>query len=153
MRIDAATRARVKRSELGSSIVELAFILPVLSLVLLGIIDFGRFFYTSVEVTNAAHAGAQFGARTIQMANNTTGMQQAALNDAPDTAGMTATASYSCTCPNAGVVSCTTASCGASGAPVVTVTVTTQTTVSTLFPWPGIPSPITINGSASIRAR
>ena len=50
------------RTERGAAAVELAIILPVLLLVIGGIIDFGRFFYTQIQVTNAAREGARMAA-------------------------------------------------------------------------------------------
>lgn len=50
------------RSERGQSAVELAFAFPVLLLILMGILDFGRAFYTYVSITNAAREGARYGA-------------------------------------------------------------------------------------------
>lgn len=49
-----------KRAE-GQSLVELAIILPVLMVILLGIIDFGRVFYAYVTITNASREGARYG--------------------------------------------------------------------------------------------
>ncbi len=45
----------------GTAAVEFALILPVLMLLLLGCIDFGRFPHSYIAVTNAARAGAGFG--------------------------------------------------------------------------------------------
>lgn len=47
------------RSERGASAVELAIVLPVLFLVIAGIVDFGRYFFTQIQVTNAAREGAR----------------------------------------------------------------------------------------------
>jgi Flp pilus assembly protein TadG len=40
---------------------ELAFLLPILVIIVLGCVDFGRFLYTYIAVTNAARAGAGYG--------------------------------------------------------------------------------------------
>jgi Flp pilus assembly protein TadG len=48
--------------ENGQSLVELAFAMPVVLLLLLGTVDLGRAFYTYVAITNAAREGARFGA-------------------------------------------------------------------------------------------
>jgi Flp pilus assembly protein TadG len=46
----------------GAAATELALLLPVLVLVVLGCVDFGRFAYNYIAVTNAARAGASYGA-------------------------------------------------------------------------------------------
>ena len=47
------------RTERGASAVEFAIILPVLLLVLGGIVDFGRYFFFQIQLTNAAREGAR----------------------------------------------------------------------------------------------
>lgn len=47
------------RSERGAAAVEFAIILPVLLLVIAGIVDFGRAYFTQIELTNAAREGAR----------------------------------------------------------------------------------------------
>src|SRR3972149_9802487 len=44
----------------GAASVEVASTLPLLILILLGTIDFGRFAYAAIAVTNAARTGAAF---------------------------------------------------------------------------------------------
>ena len=45
----------------GQSMVELAILLPVLLWILLGAVDFGRVYYTSIAITNAARVGSAYG--------------------------------------------------------------------------------------------
>lgn len=45
----------------GVAAVEFAIILPLLMLIILGAIDFGRFAHAHIAVTNAARAGAGYG--------------------------------------------------------------------------------------------
>lgn len=52
------------RSERGAALVELAVALPLLLVIMVGTIDFGRAFRTAMIVTNAARAGAQLARRT-----------------------------------------------------------------------------------------
>jgi|SRR6478609_1199642 len=47
------------RTDRGASAVEFAIVLPVLFLVIAGIVDFGRYFFTQIQVTNAAREGAR----------------------------------------------------------------------------------------------
>ena len=49
------------RRTTGAALVELALILPLLILIVLGCVDFGRFATSYTAVTNAAREGANFG--------------------------------------------------------------------------------------------
>lgn len=50
------------KAQRGQSLVELALLVPVLILILIGIIDFGRVFNAYITITNAAREGARYGA-------------------------------------------------------------------------------------------
>jgi Flp pilus assembly protein TadG len=58
-RASPRTRSLVPRSR-GQAFVEFALILPVLLLILLAAIDFGRVLFSWIEVTNAAREGAAY---------------------------------------------------------------------------------------------
>ncbi|MHB1295731.1 MAG: TadE/TadG family type IV pilus assembly protein [Anaerolineae bacterium] len=47
------------RDEAGANLVEFALVLPVLLFLLIGVVDFGRGYYTYIAVTNAAREGAR----------------------------------------------------------------------------------------------
>lgn len=51
-------RPRTRR-DLGAAAVEFAIIFPLLLLVVAGIVDFGRAFFTQIQLTNAAREGAR----------------------------------------------------------------------------------------------
>ena len=51
-----------KTKQTGQSLVEFAFVLPILLLLMVAIIDFGIVFYTQMAVSNAAWEGARAGA-------------------------------------------------------------------------------------------
>jgi Flp pilus assembly protein TadG len=130
--------------------------LPLLIVLLLGVIDFGRAYYLSMEIKNAAYSGALFG---VQNGTDTTGMQNAATAEAGDAvnlSGWTATATYGCECSDgsgtASATCATTPSCTTGASVVNYVQVSTSATYKTLFPWPGIPSSITLNGLSRLRA-
>ncbi|QIA27137.1 pilus assembly protein [Thermaerobacter sp. PB12/4term] len=53
---------RLDRHQQGQSLVELAVLLPVLLLILMGVLDFGRYFYAGLTVRHAAREGARYGA-------------------------------------------------------------------------------------------
>ena len=58
-----ALRARrLMRDEEGAAIVEFALVMPILALVVFGIIDFGRAFYTVNNIISAVREGARYGA-------------------------------------------------------------------------------------------
>jgi Flp pilus assembly protein TadG len=139
--------------ERAQSLAEFALLLPVLGLLVLGVIDFGRAYYLSIEVNNAAYAGALYGASN---SSDTAGMQAAALADAADVPGMTATPSFGCECSDGSGINPTCASPPGCSPPATTlvnyVLVTTSATYNTMFPWPGIPSQFTLTGSAKLRA-
>ena len=50
-----------RRSDRGAAAVEMALVLPVLILLIGGIIDYGRYFFTEIQLTNAAREGARAG--------------------------------------------------------------------------------------------
>jgi Flp pilus assembly protein TadG len=152
-------------SELGSAFVELALVLPIFSLLIVGAAEFGRLAYASIEVSNAARAGVSFGAQNHADASNSSEMAAVAALDASNISGMTANAGP-CICPassaTASVPACsTTFFSGTPGSNSFTcpstdtstteyVQVDTQATVSTLFHYPGLPTSYTLSGTATM---
>lgn len=141
---------KIASSETGSSLVEMAFFLPVLFLLMMGVVDFGRAYYLANEVAGAAHAGAVYGSQDI---TDTTGMQNAAKLNAPDVSGLSASASWGCECSDGTSRS---ASCTATPTCSVNVvyyaTVTATETYKPIMPWTGINSSMTITRSATMRS-
>lgn len=139
------------KDDTGSSVVELALVLPLLCLLLAGVVDFGRACYASIELASAAAAGAVYGTQ-----NNTdvSGMQKAALLDAADVPTMAATAAYGCECSDgsAASVSCTTEPTSCSAGWVYYVQVSTSLTYKPLLAWPGLPSSLALAGFSRMRA-
>jgi len=133
----------------GQSVVELALATPILVLLLLAAADFGRLFYVWIAVNNAARAGAQYGSQSVTTAANSTGMQLAATTDGANISGLTATASQ-CTCvTGTSVTVCSGSAYNCTSAPQATyVEVDTQATFSTVVSYPGIPSSVTVRGTA-----
>ena len=71
--------------EKGQALVELAvLLLPVLLLLTVGIIDYGQVAYYSIEVSDAARAGAQYGSQSLADAANTANIVTAAQQSAQD---------------------------------------------------------------------
>jgi Flp pilus assembly protein TadG len=53
---------RLRQTEAGQALVEFTMVIPIFCLLLFGLVDFGRAFYTWLLVTNAAREGARIGA-------------------------------------------------------------------------------------------
>jgi Flp pilus assembly protein TadG len=138
----------------AQSTVELAIVLPVLVLLLLATLDFGRLYYMALAVTDAARAGAQYGAQNGATAVNVLGMEQAACNSMPNltcVAGTNAMASSFCMCSGA-TVSCTNpGTCATYVQNFVQVTI--STTFSTVVSYPGIPRSVALSTSATMQVQ
>lgn len=149
----------------GSALVELALVLPLFLLLVVGAGEFGRMEYFSIEAANAARAGASYAAQGTAFAanSNLSAIQAAADNDAPNLTGvttLTVTSNTVCQCDNAGVfttVGTTAAACGSpscpSGRVINYVQVNTSAPVSSIFSLRGFPSSITVQGQAIMRIK
>jgi Flp pilus assembly protein TadG len=140
-------------STTGSALIELALTLPIFLFFLVGITDFGRYVYSAIEVCDAAHAAAQYGAQNHVTASDNAGMVLAAANDAPDVSGMTTTPTHFCACSNATstTVSCT-ASCTTGNRMIEFVQVNTSATIPPIAKYPGLSeSALTVQGQAIMR--
>jgi Flp pilus assembly protein TadG len=145
----------------GQAFVELALVMPIFILLLVGIAEVGRLAYASIEVSNAARAGVAYAAQSHTTAQDATNIQLAATQDAPNITSLSATTSYSCSCESSTGVMTAAGSCtGISTAPgscpspsriVLYVQVNTTAPVDTLFHFPGIPSTVTLRGFATMR--
>jgi Flp pilus assembly protein TadG len=147
------------RSEAGAALVELALALPVVVVVFVATIDFARVFYTSMALTDAARAGAQYGSLNAANSGDIPGMK-AAAESATNTTGILATPTRLCQCATdigtfgdtSPFNTCGATSCSGGQHLVVTVTVTTTkdfTTVITGFP--SIPSLVHLSRTATMR--
>jgi Flp pilus assembly protein TadG len=147
--------ARSRSGERGATIVEIAALLPFLTLLLLGIVEVGRYAYFSILVENAARAGAQYAIQNGQTAENTVGIQSAALADANSSIGaLTVTSSYACECWNGSGYTPTSCSgppsCGSAHA-VDLVTVTVNGTIHSLFNYYVLPASFATTATTTMR--
>ncbi len=143
-------RARAR----GSGLIEFALLILVLMLIALGVFNLGLAIEAGDTISAAARAGAFFGAADGN-ANNTSGMQSAALTSAKGlTATMSASATTWCTCSagSAATVSCTSL-CNTYNPPIQYVQVQTSATIPLLFNFPGVPLTIPMTASFTLRAR
>lgn len=139
------------RSRRGSAMIEFALVTPLLLLLLSGVLDYSNALRTAISVSDAARTGAQYGSLSSVNSLDTTGMQNAARNSAPNVTGMTATAVRSCKCPDGTSVVCT-GTC-ATGSMRVYVSVTTHATVLNWFQYTGLPYTGAVTGKAVMRVR
>jgi Flp pilus assembly protein TadG len=142
-------------SQRGASLVELAFLLPFLLLLLIGVVDLGRAFYLGIEVADAARAGAMYGYQTSATMKDLAGIKTAASNDAPEVTGLTTTSSYGCMCSDGSSPSTncgTPPTCSSGKRQVNYVIVNTSATYTALFPWPGVPKSFALTGRAQLIA-
>ena len=147
----AGVRRRRFGRDGGQVLVELALVLPLLLLMLLGVMDMGRLAYLALEVTNAARAGAMYGSQTYTSAANSGLMIQAAQDDANVTL-KTASGAQSCRCSGGTAdISCTAATCPSGQRLVTYVTVTAAVDYVPWLPYPGVPDTLTITRTASMR--
>jgi len=139
------------RVQSGQSLVEIALVLPVLLLLLVGIIEIGRFSYYSILVANAARAGAQYGAQDVTTAFDTNGIKTAARKDG-QVAGINLRVNpivQQCGCSPAALGACPAA--GGCANPVMYVEVTASETVPSLFTYPGIPRNIALTSTVKMQ--
>jgi hypothetical protein len=152
------------RSEAGAALVEMAVVLPLLVAVFVGTADFARVFYYSIELTNAARAGAQYAAynsaQAIQTAEIIAAARAAAPNISPVSSPiivnlLTPPPICQCALDNGGgqpwaSVPCST-TCASGSHMIETITVETQQTFTTLSRFPGISRTIVLSRRATMR--
>jgi Flp pilus assembly protein TadG len=154
-------RIRIRRarhddiSTAGAATVELALIVPVLVLIMIGLLDMGRVFYGAITVVSAARAGVAYGSMSAVHAFDTAAMDAAALNDAVDVTSLAFSSLVRCECPAEvpPAVSCTVNTCLDGTTVRIYVQTRVTGTFNTTLPYPGIPSSIVITRTAQMRAQ
>lgn len=156
-------RMRDLRKDSGSAFVELALVLPLLCLLLIGTVELGRIAYAAIEVSNAARAAVAYGSQNHDTAIDSANMQTAASIDAADLSSMGATLTWTspptqaCACASGtSITSPTSAYCATpanqcAGTYVVYVQAAPTATVGTMFNYPGLPNSFTLHGFAQMR--
>lgn len=138
------------RSESGSALVELSFIMAFLGIpLLLGTADLAPVVYDSIEVSNAAHAAALYGSYGQSNASNTSAITTAAQNEAQDfgtSLNVTPTTYYVCSLSQGGTTyttsaAATSACTGTYGHALQYVKVVVSASVTPLVKLPGLPNP------------
>jgi TadE-like protein len=144
-----AGRWAAMRGENGGALIESAFAVPLLLLLLLGAAEFGLADYESIEVANAARAGAQYGAQGPWTVGDLTGIQNAASLDAGNITLGTTTSSLSYACSDNSTPSGTPLGCGGGASMETILTVKTQAAFNPVIHVPGFSPSITLHGWAS----
>ncbi len=123
------------RGQRGQAAVELALLLPVLLLIVVGIVDLGRAYRAAVMLTNAAHQGAVYGSSSATAASDADEIRDIVLADAATIGGSVAVTSDVDTDPYGSL----------------RVSVTASYTFTPLFPYPGLPQSVAIVRTATMR--
>lgn len=126
------------KADTAQAVVELAFVLPVASFLLVGVLEIGRLANASIVLDHAARAGVQYGAQNRVTASDNAGMVQAAAQDASDIDNVTVTSSHFCSCSDGSSSTCQTTDCQGSRI-LEYVKVDAQAQMHTLLPYPGLP--------------
>jgi Flp pilus assembly protein TadG len=163
----------ILKSSSGQSLLEVALLTPMLLALLLGAIELGRYAYMSILVGNAARAGAAYGAQSLALSIDVAGIATAADNDfqnnGQNISTLVVSSSTSCGCDTGGSppIPTVTNLCSTQSNPglgsaiascssptshwVIMVSVTASGTFNSLFNYPGIPSPIIVSNTATLR--
>jgi hypothetical protein len=123
---------------------------------LVGTVELGLLVYDSIEVSNAAHAGAMYGMTSSTFAGDTAGMTSAAQAEASDFGSsmtVTPTVYFACSSAVSGTqysteTAATSACSGAGDHPLEFVQVLTSQSVTPIFHFPGFPATITLTGAS-----
>jgi Flp pilus assembly protein TadG len=147
----------------GQAFVELALVLPMLILLIVGGVEIGRLAYADIEVSNAARAGVAYAMQSHTTASEDDAIETAAKQDAPNLPGLIVDkpATLTCYCETkAGVTtafpSCdpgvaNTTACPSPSVIVEYVQVNTHASIDTVFHLPAIPNTVTLRGTAIMR--
>jgi hypothetical protein len=137
------------RQDGGNAAVELALILPILIVLLAGLIDFGRAYFTAMELENAARAGAQYG--LLNGSTDLAGVENTVrgATDVPDEDLTVNTLSF-CRCPDGSVQACSGGDCGGFS-PGTYISISASTGFVPIFPFADSSRPATVTASAEVR--
>jgi Flp pilus assembly protein TadG len=140
------------RCERGTSMVEFAILAPVMIFLAIGTIDIGRYAYYSILAANAARAGAQYGSLDLEHVSQTTAIQAAATADAQSLAQFGTTPTCLVAVNNGSMTTCPpSSSTSLTPGSIYYVQVVTTGKFTPLFPYPGVPNPLYVTGSSTMR--
>ncbi|HWT67227.1 MAG TPA: TadE/TadG family type IV pilus assembly protein [Terracidiphilus sp.] len=146
----------------GQALVEVSIAVPLLFVLLLAAVEFARFAYAAIEVSNAANAAVDYAAGShtaaadwsVSGSTYSGGVVTAATTDAANLSSITVTSiANSCVCANTSYTptSCSdNSTCSSNNTSMIeAITVKTQTTYDPGFYLPGMAQTITLYGQAT----
>jgi Flp pilus assembly protein TadG len=155
------------RDENGQAFVELALVLPMLILLVVGGAEIGRLAYADIEISNAARAGVAYAMQShaAVAASQYPNIENAAKQDAPNIPGLvvdppiltcyceTSVGATSAipTCDPTAANGANLTNCPSPSSIVIYVRVNTHAAIDTLFHLPAIPNSVTLRGTAIMR--
>jgi len=140
------------RSRAGQATTEIALLSPIMILMLLGTMDFGRLFYDAIGIAGAVRSGLQYATLTTANATDTTGIVNAATQDVSNTTGVTVTTTSYCQCSDGTSINCALTCAGGITAERY-VRVKATKTFQTLVAYPGIPNSVNLSQQAVMRVQ
>jgi len=142
------------RDDAGQAVIEMTFLMVLFGVpLMLGTGEFGILIYDSIEVSNAAHAGAMYGMMSMANASDSAEIIAAAQAEAADFGtNLTVTPTYyfACSTALAGTTYATqvaaAAACTGASHPLEFVKVVTSASVTPLIHCPGLPKTVAMGG-------
>jgi Flp pilus assembly protein TadG len=128
-----------RKSDRGSSLVELTVVVPFLAMFLVISVDFGAMYYKWLEVTNASHAGAEYASL---FPSDSAGITAAAQQNYPNVTVLPPTYYCECSDGSSSSLNCATPPTSCTYNIVYKVQITTTEVYKTIIPWNLIPTPL-----------
>jgi Flp pilus assembly protein TadG len=139
----------------GTALVEFAIVVPIMALLLMGLVEMGRYAAFDVRVGNAARAGVQYATQAKEYTVQTANIQAAACDDAGMTCGtgpgqlQVTPTGPTCTYSDGSSDS----SCNVKSGVVryMYMSVTATGTFNSLFNYPGLPGSMQLSATAKMQ--
>lgn len=149
--------ARLTRATNGVSVLEFALVAPFLTVLLMGLLDFGMAFWHQIEVGSAAGAGAEYAAIHGWNQNAIANAVTSATSFAAVSASPAPSEVCGCAEPGTGIVQqgappCT-MNCPDGSAAGTYAIVSAQAQYRTVLPYPGLADPLTLSAAAIARLK
>ena len=152
MRFQLKATVKLFRSTHGNALIEVALLLPIMILMLLGVADFGVILNQDLRVADSARSAAE-AATTYTWANNMSYVRLVGNSSASGIPGYSIAATQYCLCaPGTAQFACAShTACGTYGVPNQYVQVTATAQLPLLFSIKGLPSTYSVKSVAIAR--